>query len=83
MRRDGDMITLRIADDGIGIAAELIDSPVDSLGLKLIRGLSEDINADVRIENDNGTVIELQFKAGLLKTAPIPASSFNEKALYT
>jgi two-component sensor histidine kinase len=76
MRHSGGIITLRIADDGIGIAAEIIDSPVNSLGLKLIRGLSEDLRANVKIKNDGGTVIELQFQGGLLDTAPMPASSF-------
>jgi len=83
MRQTGGMITLRIADDGIGIAAELVDSPVNSLGLKLIRGLSEDIGANIQINNDHGTVIELQFRPRLLKTPSISTSSFKEEALYT
>jgi len=83
MRHTDGMITLRIADDGIGIAPDLVDSPVKSLGLKLIRGLSGDINANIQIKNDNGTVVELQFQPGLSKSPPTPTTSFKEEVLYT
>jgi len=52
---------LTIADNGIGLPAN-IDSPQhDSLGMSLMRGLSDDIDGDFTIANDNGTVINISF----------------------
>ncbi len=61
MHRDDDQITLIIADNGIGIDSSLINSVSDSLGLQLIRGLSKDIKAWLKIENDLGTRISIVF----------------------
>ena len=66
MRLAGDVITLRICDDGIGIAPALVESPSASLGLKLIRGLSEDIHGTLRITNEGGTTIFVSFSPGIL-----------------
>jgi two-component sensor histidine kinase len=50
-----------IADDGVGIDPEDLRSKPNSLGMKLLKGLSEDIGAELRIENDNGTKVTLTF----------------------
>ncbi|MET4014610.1 two-component sensor histidine kinase [Mucilaginibacter sp. UYP25] len=55
-------IMLMIADNGIGINMHEINASPASLGLKLLRGLSEDIKADFSLVNDNGTVINIKFK---------------------
>ena len=54
-------IKLMICDNGIGIDKSLIKSSPASLGMKLIHGLSEDLNADIVIQNDGGTKIEIVF----------------------
>jgi two-component sensor histidine kinase len=51
--------TLIIADNGIGINFTKNSMPSNSLGLVLINGLSEDINADIQIVNDHGTKVTL------------------------
>ena len=61
MHKDADQITLVIADSGIGMNETLLNLPSESLGIRLIKGLSGDINADLRLENDNGTKITLVF----------------------
>ncbi len=61
MHRNADDITLIIADNGIGIDLYIAKAPLDSLGLKLIKGLSEDINGDISFENDEGTKIKIVF----------------------
>ncbi|MFC3562844.1 sensor histidine kinase [Pedobacter jamesrossensis] len=61
MKRSKQKIKLVIADDGIGIPEEIDNMHSESLGLKLMNGLSGDINANIHIENDNGTRITLDF----------------------
>lgn len=59
--RLGDAVMLTIADNGIGIKTEILNGRLDSLGLKLIFGLSEDIHAKIEILNREGTEITVVF----------------------
>lgn len=52
---------LIIWDNGIGIPDTIDIENSKTLGLKLIKGLSEDIQADFKISNESGTKIELTF----------------------
>lgn len=52
---------LTICDDGIGIPDTVDPENTESLGLKLMKGLSEDILAEFKISNESGTKIELIF----------------------
>lgn len=63
MNQRGQDITLVIADNGIGMDPAIANMPLESLGLKLMNGLSEDINARIKIENDKGTRITIMFNA--------------------
>jgi two-component sensor histidine kinase len=56
-------IILDIADNGIGLPQIEHDAEPESLGLRLIRGLSEDIDADTSILNDCGTKITISFRS--------------------
>ncbi|MFT3822788.1 MAG: histidine kinase dimerization/phosphoacceptor domain -containing protein [Chitinophagaceae bacterium] len=60
-KKDG-VATLRIADNGTGIAPEILNSKVKGLGLKLIRGLAKDIDADLELQAGNGTCVVISFK---------------------
>lgn len=62
MADDGTQIVLEMADDGIGMPEIDHDAEPSSLGLRLMRGLSEDIDANIRFEIDNGTRIIIIFK---------------------
>jgi len=62
MTHDGRNITLELADNGIGMPQVGYDSEPKSLGLRLIKGLSEDINAETHFEVNNGTKITITFK---------------------
>jgi two-component sensor histidine kinase len=64
LKRDGQMVTLIIADDGIGIDLAVVGAPSESLGLKLMIGLSEDIEARISFVNDRGTRISVVFDPG-------------------
>jgi len=53
---------LIVSDNGIGLPADFDLEKSDSLGFKLIYGLSDQINAEVKVNRDNGTEIEIVFK---------------------
>jgi two-component sensor histidine kinase len=66
MRQTGENIELIIMDTGVGMVKAGDDTDPDSLGLKLMRGLIDEINGQIRFENKNGTVITIRFKIDLL-----------------
>jgi two-component sensor histidine kinase len=72
LKRVEDLVTLVIADDGIGIDPAIVGAPSESLGLKLMIGLSEDIEGRISIENDNGTRICVVFKPDPFDSAEDP-----------
>jgi len=61
MRNDSGRIKLELADNGIGMPQIDRETEPESLGLRLMKGLSEDIDADISFEVDNGTRIILTF----------------------
>jgi two-component sensor histidine kinase len=57
-----DELVLNIADNGIGLpAADASISSKNSLGLKLMKGLSRDFNGRYTIESTTGTHIQVVF----------------------
>ncbi|WP_426667442.1 sensor histidine kinase [Mucilaginibacter sp. McL0603] len=64
MRQTGENIELIIRDNGVGMVKATED--LDSLGLKLMRGLIEEISGEIQFENNNGTIITIAFKTDLL-----------------
>jgi two-component sensor histidine kinase len=76
-------IRLVIADNGIGINPEIANNPTDSLGLKLINGLSEDINATINFVNDNGTRITIMFNFDPLNDSNNLSTKIKEKEVYS
>ncbi|MCQ6957007.1 histidine kinase dimerization/phosphoacceptor domain -containing protein [Mucilaginibacter aquariorum] len=61
MSRNGKFISMVIADNGIGIAREQLNGTTNSLGLKLINGLVDDIQGKITFKNDKGTHIQILF----------------------
>lgn len=57
----GSMLELLIQDNGTGLPDHAVPSGNSSLGMKLINGLSTDLEATLCIENDNGLRISLEF----------------------
>ncbi|QHS59244.1 sensor histidine kinase [Chitinophaga agri] len=53
---------LYVADNGIGIKPAVLAARAHGLGLKLIRGLAKDIEAELNINGDNGTTITISFE---------------------
>jgi two-component sensor histidine kinase/tetratricopeptide (TPR) repeat protein len=69
MMNDRSLITLQIADDGIGMPKIDHEAEPDSMGLRLMKGLSEDIDAALSFEVDQGTRITIVFKPDKLGDA--------------
>lgn len=55
---------LKVADNGDGLPANFDLHSNESLGLDIVCILSEQINAELKIYNDNGTKFEIVFKVG-------------------
>lgn len=73
MQQSGETITLVISDDGIGMDPAIIDKETNSLGMKLLKGLTEDIGGEVLISNQNGTKITIIF-------TPDPLNEFSSSS---
>ena len=66
---DGAQITLAIADNGIGMPLNTNETESNSLGLELIKGLSEDIEGAISFDVKNGTRITIMFRPDALNEA--------------
>ncbi|KQS36198.1 sensor histidine kinase [Pedobacter sp. Leaf194] len=61
MAMENEKIQLIISDNGTGIDLLLAKQTSKSLGLSLMKGLTEDIEGELEFENDNGTKITITF----------------------
>jgi two-component system, sensor histidine kinase PdtaS len=61
MKRNGSAISLTIADNGIGMDPATPGKGSPSMGLKLITGLVDDLNGEVRFSDAEGTRIAILF----------------------
>ncbi len=59
---NSETITLKIEDNGIGLPDDFDMKSADSLGLKIVNLLAEQIAAELIINSDNGTKIQIMFK---------------------
>jgi two-component sensor histidine kinase len=58
-------ITLLISDDGVGFLDDPSSREFDSMGIELMKGLSAEINANIRFENSGGSRITVTFVPSL------------------
>jgi PAS domain S-box-containing protein len=65
---DGSKFNLTVIDNGAGIPDNLNDEKSDSLGLRLVNSLCEQIGADLNINSKNGTTFEIKFEDVYSKT---------------
>lgn len=52
---------LSISDNGIGFNTDLSDKKANSFGMSLIKGLTDDLEGKLTIENNNGTILKIEF----------------------
>ncbi|GLU55224.1 hypothetical protein Dfri01_46850 [Dyadobacter frigoris] len=61
-RQPDNYLLLQIQDNGIGLPEEFNFEEIKSFGIKLIKGLSEDLGGEMVIANDKGIRIEIRFE---------------------
>jgi two-component system, sensor histidine kinase PdtaS len=61
-QRNGGVL-LEVADNGVGVSPAVMGKTVHSMGMSLMRGLSDDLDADFSISSDGGTKIAIVFAA--------------------
>ena len=62
-KKDDNKLELSILDNGRGLPADFDFKTSKSFGMSLIRGLSEDIDGELTIYKDKGTIIRIIFPA--------------------
>lgn len=60
-RSSPDHFTLSIKDDGVGLPPSFDPANRTSMGMKMMRGLSGDLDGNLQVNNNNGTEIRLDF----------------------
>lgn len=60
-RLDDKQLLLDIKDNGVGISKDLDIENIQSLGLKLVKILADQISGDLHIENSNGSSFRITF----------------------
>jgi len=58
--KEGEQLRITIRDNGIGLSTATNTSQ-NSMGMKLLKGLSEDIDGALTIDGKNGTTILIEF----------------------
>ena len=61
VNQKGGMNTLTVADNGVGLPADLDWEKSETLGLRLIKMLSQQINGSIELNRSVGTAFRLQF----------------------
>lgn len=52
---------LTISDNGIGFDTNLSTKKANSFGMSLIKGLTDDLDGKLTMENNNGTILKIEF----------------------
>ncbi len=79
---NGGQIKLELADNGVGMPEIQNETESGSLGVVLMKGLSEDIDADIDFEIENGTKITIKFKPDALNNPQSRVKLADTKEMY-
>ncbi|MFZ5553029.1 MAG: ligand-binding sensor domain-containing protein [Bacteroidota bacterium] len=61
LKKEGEYFILVIGDDGIGIPKEKFENNTDTLGMELIKILTEQLNGTIELMGVKGTVYRIKF----------------------
>ena len=61
MEQLGEQLALSVADDGVGLPKGLDYRQTSSLGLQLVTALANQLNGDVELEQESGTLFRVTF----------------------
>lgn len=81
-RTEDENLRLIIKDNGIGLLKGFNPSQSKSLGMQLMQTLSEQLDGNVWIESQNGTIIKVIFKPHLAEKAAYHTNSLNATLNY-
>ncbi|NUM72231.1 MAG: hypothetical protein HUU43_15410 [Ignavibacteriaceae bacterium] len=56
------MVTIIVADNGVGMPANINIRETNTLGLQLVTSLVEQIDGELKMENNKGTIFTITFK---------------------
>lgn len=59
---EDEICELKIADNGIGLPDGFEPENTKSLGMSLMTGLTEQLNGQIKMWNDNGLILDVRFK---------------------
>ena len=59
---DGEHLNLSISDNGIGFPKDFDWEQTDSLGLHLVRSLTDQLNGSIQCQFDNGARFDIRFR---------------------
>jgi len=62
LKRSDGTVTLEVSDNGVGLPGDLDWESTPSLGLQIVRGLSDQIDARVDVISDEGTTFRISFE---------------------
>jgi two-component sensor histidine kinase len=61
VKQDGGACTLLVADNGVGLPAGMNLENPETLGLRLVKMLSQQINGAIELDRTHGTTFRLRF----------------------
>jgi two-component sensor histidine kinase len=61
IRQQADRLQLSVRDDGIGLPADLDPAAADTLGLQLVRALTEQLDGILELDRRDGTRFRVSF----------------------
>lgn len=73
--QSGGITTIRVSDDGVGLPSNWEELQAQSLGVKLMRVLAEQVDARLSFRSEAGTIVELMLEDRAAKAAPSDAAS--------
>jgi two-component sensor histidine kinase len=62
LEKDNDIYTLTVKDDGIGLPADFDFENASSLGMLLVNSLVNQLEGEIMVDNNRGTIIRINFK---------------------
>ena len=81
-RTKDENLLLIIKDNGIGLPKGFNPSQSKSLGMQLMQTLSEQLDGNVWVESQNGTIIKVIFKPHLAEKTAYHTNSLNATLNY-
>jgi two-component sensor histidine kinase len=83
LHKQGNRIILSVSDNGIGLNPVMGDIELNSLGLRLMKGLSRELGGDIFFENKNGTAVIVNFESDITGHATHASEAWQHKEYTT